>query len=84
MRAWFACAFLFVVAAFEIVLDAPHDLMLATVAAFIRAAHDASYWLPDLDYCSICYHGRGGRFRIYEAIPDPLASRRLFSDHDPA
>jgi hypothetical protein len=38
MRAWFACAFLFVVAAFEIVLDAPRDLMLATVAAFILCA----------------------------------------------
>jgi hypothetical protein len=38
MRAWFACAFLFVVAAFEIVLDAPRDLTLATVTAFILCA----------------------------------------------
>lgn len=35
MRAWLACAFLFVAAGFEILLDAPRDLMLATVAAFI-------------------------------------------------
>jgi hypothetical protein len=32
MRAWLACAFLFVVAG---LLDAPRDLMLATIAAFI-------------------------------------------------
>ncbi len=38
MRAWFACTFLFVVAAFEIVLDAPRDLTLATVVAFLLCA----------------------------------------------
>jgi hypothetical protein len=35
MRAWFACVFLFVVSGFEIFFDAPRDLMMATVAAFI-------------------------------------------------
>jgi hypothetical protein len=38
MRAWFACALLLVVAAFEIVFDAPRDLMVATVAAFVLCA----------------------------------------------
>ena len=81
MRAWFACTFLFVVAAFEIVLDAPRDLTLATVTAFILcAALFALHMARHIGYRTYDIV----RFRIYEAIPVPLASRPLFSDHDPA
>jgi hypothetical protein len=38
LRMWIACAFLFVLGAFEAFLDAPRDLILATIVAFILCA----------------------------------------------